>query len=189
MIKALDFNEPMILVASQKNDDEDQSVVAVDKKGFVCLCCKHGRHSCRHVKCINTIVKNQTMPDSLVEVVRRSEVLQKKHQNAYIRKPLSTGKISLETLPHQRSVYVGSYSNAVMETVESSLLVPDFDGDNCRNCGERLNEHYVWQPRVKLISRNFIKLVSGMWDPFRSFLNVCMYDSAFLSRKGMLGIS
>ena len=179
----------MILVASQKNEDEDQSVVAVDKRGFVCLCCKHGRHSCRHVKCINTIVKNQTMPDSLVEVVRRSKVLQKKHQNAYIRKPLSTGKISLETLPHQRSVYVGSYSNAVMEKVKSSLLDPDFDGDNCRNCGEILNDHYVWQPREKLISCNFIKFVSGMWDPFRSFLNVCMYDSAFLSRKGILGIS
>ena len=107
----------------------------------------------------------------------------------YIRKPLSTGKISLETLPHQRSVYVGSYSNAVMETVKSSLLVPDFDGDNCRNWGEILNDHYVWQPREKLISCKLLKFVSGMWDPFRSFLNVCMYDSAFLSRKGILGIS
>ena len=161
IVKALDLGEPMVLVANHDDHNEDQSVVGVDKKGFVCLCCKHGRHSCEHVKCITSMTKEETIPDSLVEMARRSDFFQHRHQNVYVRKPVSTSKISMETLPQQRSVYEGTFADAVMESLQGTLLVPDFDGSCCKLCGETFIDNFIWQPGVRLISRSFIKSVSG----------------------------
>ena len=160
-IKSLtNFNEPMILLVC---DEEDQTVIGIDRKGFVCLCCKYGRHSCRHIKEVKSMVEQSPIPDSLIDIVGRSEVLQTKHHNAYVKRPLSTGRIAMDSQPPQMSVYEGTYCDVLMNIADGTIaLIPDFDGEECDVCCSSFEDECTWQLGVKLVSRSFIRSVSGM---------------------------
>ena len=110
------------------------------------------------------MVDQSPVPDSLVDLVGRSEILQTKHHHAYVKRSISTGSILMESQPEQISVYEEMYCDVVMNIADGSIaLIPDFDGDECPACGASFEDECTWQIDVKLVSRSFIRSVSGMW--------------------------
>ena len=66
----------------------------------------------------------------------------------------------------QKSVYEGTFSDTLVESaVGTLLLIPDFNGDECEVCGEAFSDDFLWKCGVKLVTRNLVRLVDGMFKP------------------------
>lgn len=118
------------------------------------------------------------VPDCLTDIVGRSEALLSNHCKAYAKKRVSTGLIPFETKPLQKSVFEGTFSDAIFNADDGSLaMTPDFDGDQCNVCNSNYDSNYVWKAGIKLISRNIIRFVSGMFiHLFILFLPCCFIN-------------
>ena len=152
-----------MVVIAQEN--EKQAIVGVDRKGFVCLTCKYGKHECKHIRFVKKTIDQDVVPESLADIVQQNEILQVAHRRVYAKKALSTGRISIETQASQKSVLEGSYLHAMVEDVVGSLtLVPVFASKKCSGCGlphTTSVDDLSWVEGVRLVARNFIRMVRG----------------------------
>ena len=91
MIKVVrNEEEPMVNVAF---DNDTPDVVGVDRKGFVCLLCRHGKHECKHAKHVGKLMEEDVPLESLADMVQHATVLQAVHRCVYVKKTLSRGRI------------------------------------------------------------------------------------------------
>ncbi len=157
-------SEPLVCILFDDDDDgpTDFAVISADRKGFGCLTCPHGKHTCSHVKLVESLVKEDPIPDCLIDIVEKNSYLQSANRNIYIKKTLSKGKISWKTTDLQRSVFNGTLSDVLEEfSAGSTCCIPDFPSDSCDQCGSPLSEELFWTKGVKLLTCNGIIFVGG----------------------------
>ncbi len=145
-------------------DEDDEAVVAVDRKGFVCFTCAFGKHDCRHIKIIKPFLDSDPIPDSFIDIIKHSESLKTSYRRIYVKSAVSTKKVQWKTTELQRSVYDGTFEKAIQSLPTGLSCIPEFDGDCCRSCGSLFDEQICWMNTPKkLIARTGIKYVFGKY--------------------------
>ncbi len=162
-IKVMPASEPLVCVVHDDDTDgANAAVIGVDRKGFLCHTCHYGKHLCSHVKLVDSLVRKDPIPDCFIDIVEKNSSLQRSNRNVYVKKTLSTRKITWKTLNLQRSVYNGTLTDALEEFSDGNLkCIPDFTYDMCNACGSELMEELFWKKGVKLLTHNGIKFVGG----------------------------
>ncbi len=150
------MQDPLVYVQREEDDD---AVIGVDRKGFLCFRCNFGRHDCRHVKLLNNILDADPIPDSLFDIVKQSETLKSSNSRIYVKSAVSTQKISWKTTDLQRSIYNGTFNDAFDD---GFCCIPDFDGEICAGCRLPLQDEIHWEnSAIRLLTRVGIKFILG----------------------------
>eukprot|EP00794_Sanderia_malayensis_P001637 gene1637-1815_t len=108
-------------------------VVGVDRKGFRCLTCSHGRHSCPHVTCIKFELErdSENVPEFLYELVEEHSSLKALIRRPYVRHAISKNQIPAQVVQTQKSIFNGHLNSSVEEITTGDnkvlRLIPDDD--------------------------------------------------------------
>ncbi len=154
------MQDPLVYVEREEDDD---AVIGVDRKGFVCFYCNFGRHDCRHVMLLKNLLHTDPIPDSLCDIVKQNETLKSLNARIYVKPAISTQKISWKTDYLQRGIYDGTFEDIfIRHPAGGFYCVPDFNGDICEVCKSALEPEICWEnSTIRLLTRVGIKFVHG----------------------------